>query len=93
MVEMTSRERVLCTLRGDLPDRVPTLTFGIDPKIMTAVGEGSITRTYDVFGLDVHPIFCQNWCQGIPLNAALSLDVPPDQQTAGGTYAGWNGVD
>ena len=44
MVEMTSKERVLRTLRGDIPDRVPTLTFGIDPKIMFAVGEGSISQ-------------------------------------------------
>jgi len=66
MVEMTSKERVLCAIRGDIPDRVPTLTFGIDPKIIAAVGGGSITQTYDNLGLDVYPIFCQNWCQGVP---------------------------
>ena len=93
MVEMTSKERVLCTLRGDIPDRVPSLTFGIDPKIMFAVGDGGISRTYEVLGLDVFPMFCQNWCQGVPLNAGLAQDIPEDQQTSGGTYAGWNGVD
>jgi uroporphyrinogen decarboxylase len=93
MVEMTSKERVLCALRGDIPDRVPTLTFGIDPKIIAALGGGSITQTYDNLGLDVYPIFCQNWCQGIPLNAGLSQEIPEDQQTSGGTYAGWDGID
>src|SRR5271157_861889 len=93
MTEMTSKERVVRALRGDIPDRVPTLTFGIDPKIMFAVGDGSISRTYDVLGLDVFPMFCQNWCQDVPLNAGLSREIPEDQQTSGGTYAGWNGVD
>ena len=85
MKEMTSRERVLATLSGEIPDRVPTLTFGIDAKITRAVGGGSITRTYDELGLDVYLLFCQNWCQGVPLNAGLSRDIPEDQQTSGGT--------
>ena len=29
----------------------------------------------------------------MPLNASLSQAIPEDQQTSGGTYAGWNGVD
>jgi uroporphyrinogen decarboxylase len=29
----------------------------------------------------------------VPLNAGLSQDIPEDQQTSGGTFAGWNGVD
>ncbi len=31
MSAMTSKERVLAVLQGKIPDRVPTLTFGIDP--------------------------------------------------------------
>ncbi len=93
MTEMTSKERVIATLGGEIPDRVPTLTFGIDPKIITQIGGGSHSGTYDELGLDVYPMYCQNWCQGIPLNASLSQEIAEDQQTSGGTYAGWDGVD
>ncbi len=93
MEEMTSKERVLATLQGRIPDRVPTLTFGIDPKLIIEIGAGSLGRTYDILGLDVHPIYCQNWCQGVPLNAGLTQDIAEDQQTSGGTYGGWNGID
>jgi uroporphyrinogen decarboxylase len=93
MTEMTSKERVMATLRGEIPDRVPTLTFGIDPKLIRQIGGGSVSRTYEVLGLDVFPLFCQNWCQGVPLNASLSQDIAPDMQTSGGTYGGWDGID
>jgi len=93
MAEMTSKERVLATIGGDIPDRVPTLTFGIDPTLIKQIGDGSLSRTYDVLGLDVFPIFCQNWCQGLPLNASLSQEIAQDQQTSGGTYGGWDGID
>ncbi len=93
MQEMTSKQRVLATLQGQIPDRVPTLTFGIDPKLIIEIGGGSLGRTYDILGLDVHPIYSQNWCQGVPLNAGLTQDIAEDQQTSGGTYGGWNGID
>lgn len=93
MTEMTSKERVLATLEGEVPDRVPCLTFGIDPKLMKHIGGGSVSRTYDELGLDIYPLFCQNWCQGVGLNASMSREIAPDQQTAGGTYGGWNGID
>jgi uroporphyrinogen decarboxylase len=44
-------------------------------------------------GLDVYPIYCQNWCQGVPLNASLIQDLAEDQQTSGGTFGGWDGID
>ncbi len=93
MNEMTSKERVLAVLKGEIPDRVPTLTFGIDPKLIKQIGDGSLSRTYDMLGLDVFPIFCQNWCQGVPLNASLSQEIAEDWQTSGGTYGGWDGID
>lgn len=93
MTEMTSKKRVMATLRGEIPDRVPTLTFGIDPKLIKLIGGGSLGRTYEVLGLDVFPIFCQNWCQGVPLNAGLIMEIAEDMQTSGGTYAGWDGID
>ena len=93
MTEMTSKERVLATLRGDIPDRVPTMTFGIDPILVKEIGNGSLGRTFDILGLDVYPLYCQNWCQGVPLNAGLTQTIEDDQQTSGGTYGGWNGVD
>lgn len=93
MAEMTSKERVLAVLAGEIPDRVPTLTFGIDPKLIKQIGGGSLSRTYGELGLDVFPIFCQNWCQGVPLNAGMNLEIAEDRQTSGGTYGGWHGVD
>jgi len=93
MGRMTSKERILKTLDGRIPDRVPMLTFGIDTKFIKGLGGGSFERTLEVLGLDVYPIYSQNWCQGEKLSAGLSKDVPEAMQTAGGTYAGWNGVD
>jgi uroporphyrinogen-III decarboxylase len=93
MAEMTSKERVLAVINGEIPDRVPTLTFGVDPKFIKSIGYGSVSRTYDVLGLDVFPIFCQNWCQGVPLSASLSKEIAQDQQTSGGIYGGWDGID
>jgi uroporphyrinogen decarboxylase len=93
MIEMTSKERVQATLKGKIPDRVPTMTFGIDPRLIKEIGNGSLGGTLDVLGLDVYPIYCQNWCQGVPLNAGLTQTIADEQQTSGGTYGGWNGVD
>jgi uroporphyrinogen decarboxylase len=93
MTEMTSKERVLATLKGEIPDRVPTLTFGIDPKLVKHIGGGSLSQTYGELGLDVFPIFCQNWCEGVPLNASMSQEIAQDKQTSGGTYGGWDGID
>jgi uroporphyrinogen-III decarboxylase len=93
MSDMTSKDRVLAVLDGKIPDRVPTLTFGIDTKIVKALGGRSVTNAFDELGLDVYPIFCQNWCQGVPLSAGLSRDIPEDQATSGGTFAGWDGID
>lgn len=93
MNKMTSKERVLITLQGKIPDRIPTLTFGIDPEFIKRLGGGSLQRTLEVFGLDVYPIYCQNWCQGVPMSAGLRSKVPEEMQTSGGTYGGWDGID
>ncbi|MBW1921828.1 MAG: hypothetical protein JRI81_16655, partial [Deltaproteobacteria bacterium] len=93
MEAMTSKERVLATLAGTIPDRVPVLTFGIDPKIIKILGDGNIEKTIEILGLDVYPIYSQNWCKGVPLSAGLSREIPDDMQTSGGVYGGWDGVD
>lgn len=90
---MTSKDRVLAAMSGDIPDRVPTLTFGIDPKFIRKLGEGTLAKTLDILGLDVYPIYSQNWCEGVPLSASLSREVPDDMQTSGGIYGGWDGID
>ena len=90
---MTSRERVLAVIQGIIPDRVPTLTFGIDPIFIKKMGSGDLEKTFEILGLDVYPIYSQNWCQGMPLGAGAKLDIPEDMQTSGGTYAGWDGID
>jgi hypothetical protein len=43
---VNSRERVLKTLRGEIPDRVPVTEMFIDEKVMHAICPGS---TYDDF--------------------------------------------
>lgn len=93
MSKMTSKERVLATLQGKIPDRVPILTFGIDPKFIKKLGGGSLQKTLEVLGLDVYPIYCQNWCQGVPMSAALSTELAEEMQTSGGTFGGWDGID
>jgi len=93
MAKMTSKERVLAAFNGQIPDQVPVLTFGIDPKFITKLGAGTLAKTFETLGLDVHPIYSQNWCQGIPLSASLSRDVPEEMQTSGGTFGGWDGID
>ena len=37
---MTSRERVICSLAGDIPDRVPVAEIFIDPKVTDAICPG-----------------------------------------------------
>jgi uroporphyrinogen decarboxylase len=93
MSAMTSKERVLAVLQGNIPDRVPTLTFGIDPIFIKKMGGGDLEKTFEVFGLDVYPIYSQNWCQGMPIGAGAKMDIPAEMQTSGGTYAGWDGID
>ena len=93
MRAMTSKERVLAVLQGKIPDRVPILTFGVDPIFMKKMGPSDLEKIFEVFGLDVYPIYSQNWCQGIPLQAGAKMDIPAEMQTSGGTYAGWDGID
>jgi uroporphyrinogen decarboxylase len=93
MGTMTSKERVQAVLQGKIPDRVPTLTFGIDPIFVKKMGTEDLTKTFEILGLDVYPIYSQNWCQGVPLGAGFKLDIPAEMQTSGGTYAGWDGID
>ena len=90
---MNSKERVLAVLQGKIPDCVPTLTFGIDPIFIKKLGIGDLEKAFEIFKLDVYPIYSQNWCQGIPLGAGAKLDIPEAMQTSGGTYAGWDGID
>jgi uroporphyrinogen decarboxylase len=90
---MTSKERVRTVLQGGIPDRVPLLTFGIDPNFIKKADCGSLEEVFNVLGLDVFHIYCQNWCNGVPLGAGMRMDIPKEMQTSGGTYAGWEGVD
>lgn len=93
MAEMTSRERVLRTINHQEPDRVPLYAFSVDPKFIRAFGEGNPLKAFEALGLDSFPIRVQNWCQGVPLLASLVMDIPEEDQTAGGAFGGWNGTD
>jgi uroporphyrinogen decarboxylase len=93
MSAMTSKERILAVLQGKIPDRVPILTFGIDPIFVKKMGAGNLQKTFETLGLDVYPIYSQNWCQGMPLGAMAKMNIPAEMQTSGGTYAGWDGID
>ncbi|HSB05645.1 MAG TPA: uroporphyrinogen decarboxylase family protein [Thermodesulfobacteriota bacterium] len=93
MNKMTSRERVLRVLEGDIPDRVPLYAFSVDPKFFRVLGNGDPFKTFERLGLDAFPIRAQNWCQGIPLLASLRMDIPEEMMTAGGAFGGWHGID
>ncbi len=94
MAEMNSRERVLAVLEGRLPDRVPLFAFSMDPKFVRAFGQGSVPRAHRRLGIDTLPIRAQCWCGDMPMVASLGgIEVAEDAQTAGGTFAGWQGVD
>ncbi|MBU0516345.1 MAG: hypothetical protein KJ621_16410, partial [Proteobacteria bacterium] len=90
MDRMTSRERVLTTLRHQEPDRVPLFAFSVDPKFFKTIGGGDALTCYERLGLDCLPMNIQSWCQGVPL---MARDVPAEMSTAGGVFAGWDGVD
>lgn len=93
MAGMTSRERVMKTISHREPDRVPLYAFSIDPKFIKAFGQGNPVKTFEYLQLDTFPIRAQNWCQGIPLLSSLVMEVAEEDQTAGGVFGGWNGVD
>ena len=93
MGRMTSRERVMAAIAHREPDRVPLYAFSVDPKFIKALGGGNPFQAFDALGLDSFPIRVQNWCQGVPLLAGLVMDIPEDMQTAGGAFAGWDGID
>ena len=94
MSPMTSRERVAAAFRHQEPDRVPLFAFSLDPKFVMAFGQGSLPRACEYLGLDCLPIRAQSWCGDMPLAPALAgIEVPPDMQTGGGVFAGWDGID
>lgn len=83
----------MMTMKHMEPDRVPLYTYGLDPKFIKAFGRGDPLKAFEFLGLDCFPIRLVQWCQGIPNLAPLVMDIPEEDQTAGGTYGGWNGVD
>ncbi len=93
MATMTSRERVLAALNHEVPDRVPLFAFSVAPKFIRALGGGDALAAFEALGLDSIPLRAQNWCQGVPLLASLVMDIPEDQHTGGGVFAGWDGID
>jgi len=93
MKEMTSRERVMKTIKHQEPDRVPLFANALDPKFIKAFGNGDPLKAFEFLMLDVFPIRLQAWCQGIPQSASLVMEIPEEDQTAGGLFAGWNGID
>jgi uroporphyrinogen decarboxylase len=93
MDEMTSRERVMTTINHVEPDRVPLFSFSLDPKFIKAFGDGDPVKAFEFLGLDSFPIRVQNWCQDVPLLASLVMEIREEDQTAGGVFAGWNGID
>ncbi len=51
--DMTSRERVLAAIRREVPDRVPTFEWDIDPDLITLMtGGGTYEDFVDQFDLD-----------------------------------------
>ena len=92
-MEMTSRQRVMATINHQEPDRVPLFSFSVDAKFIKAWGGGNALKAYDKMGLDSFPIRMQNWCGDTPAMAGLIMDIPEEYQTAGGAFAGWDGVD
>jgi uroporphyrinogen decarboxylase len=93
MPEMTSKERVLTAIGHQEPDRVPLFSFSVDPKFIKILGGGDPFRAFEALHLDTFPIRAQCWCEGVPLASALVREVAEDDQTAGGVFGGWNGVD
>ncbi len=93
MSDMTSRERVITAINHQEPDRVPLFAFSVDAKFIKAFGDGNALKTYEVMGLDSFPIRSQYWCEGMPAMASLVMDIPEEDQTAGGAFGGWNGID
>lgn len=90
---MTSKERVMTTIMHREPDRVPLYSFAIDPKFIKAFGEGNPLKAFESLHLDSFPIRVQYWCQGLPTGASLVTEIPEEEQTAGGAFGGWNGID
>lgn len=93
MTSMTSRERVMITLAHGQPDRVPLFLFGLDPKFVIKYFERDVYSALDFLDLDTFTVRIAYWCQGIPTAAPLIMDIPEDQTTGGGIFAGWNGPD
>ncbi len=92
-MKMTSRQRVMTTINHHEPDRVPLFSFSVDAKFIKAWGAGNALKAYHKMGLDTFPIRMQNWCGDMPAMASLIMDIPQEYQTAGGAFAGWDGVD
>ena len=62
------------TDRGPLGMTVSSFaSVSLDPKFITAFGDGNPLETFDALGLDSFPIRVQNWCQGVPLLASLVI--------------------
>lgn len=57
MADMTSKERVMCALAGEKPDRVPFAEPPVDPKVLTALfGDKGLTDPIfvaDALGIDI----------------------------------------
>ncbi len=92
-MEMSSKERVMTAIAHQEPDRVPLFAFSVDAKFIRAWGDGNPLKAYERMGLDTFPIRVQNWCGDMPAMASLFMDIPEDQQTAGGAFGGWDGID
>jgi uroporphyrinogen decarboxylase len=54
---MTSKERVMTVLAGEVPDRVPLFELGINPHFIEALSDGDEYRAYESLGLDMMRIW------------------------------------
>lgn len=93
MEEITSRERVLKTIKHQIPDRVPLFTLGLDPIFIKEFGGGSPYRALKALNVDIFPIRSMAWCQDKPQLASLREEIPPEMLLSGGFFGGWDGVD
>jgi uroporphyrinogen-III decarboxylase len=93
MSEMTSKERVMTTIEHREPDRVPLFVHSIDPKFIEAFGDGDVLKACEFLQVDCFPIRITNWCQGQPTMGSLAREIPNEEQTGGGVFAAWNGID
>ena len=55
-MEMSPRERIIATLRGEIPDRVPVMEMAVDWKVMRGLGYRSYWKMIEEMDPDAVPV-------------------------------------